>query len=104
MLRRTLLALTVASALFPAAALAATRSVSVANDYFSPRAVTVHAGDKVKWVWKGGKRKHNVASSTFGDSGVRRRGTFTVRFNRTGRYVYYCFLHDGMNGTVIVRR
>lgn len=103
-LRSTLLALALAAAVWPAAASAATRSVSVRNDFFSPRTVAVRKGDTVKWIWRSGGRRHNVASPSFGDSGVRRRGTFRVRFASTGRFRYYCYLHEGMSGTVVVRR
>lgn len=102
-LRVALVALA-AVALGSTGALAATHPVSVRNDYFSPKTVTVGVGDKVKWTWKSGRRRHNVASVAFGDSGVRRRGTFTIAFGRTGRFQYVCVLHEGMTGTVVVRR
>ena len=43
--RHTFAALAVATALWPAAASAATRSVTVGNDFFAPRTVTVVTGD-----------------------------------------------------------
>jgi plastocyanin len=85
-------------------ALAATRSVSVGNDLFKPKTVTIARGDSVRWVWRSGGRKHNVASPNFGDSGYKRRGSYAVSFARPGRYPYFCYLHDGMSGTVVVRR
>lgn len=94
----------VAALLSPAVAHGATRSVSVANNVFSPRSVTVDKGDKVKWVWRSGGRTHNVTSSSFRDSGNRGSGSFTVRFDRAGRFGYVCTLHSGMAGTVVVRR
>jgi plastocyanin len=99
-----LLALLVPALAVPAAASAGARAVGVRNDFFAPRTVTVIAGDTVRWTWQGGRRPHNVASPAFGDSGVRRRGTFAVRFRRAGSYAYFCYLHDGMTGTVVVRR
>jgi len=86
------------------AAGARTVSVSVRNDFFGPKAVTIARGDTVKWVWRSHGRKHNVVSPAFGDSGNRRRGTFTVHFTSAGRYAYYCGLHPGMDGTIVVRR
>jgi plastocyanin len=83
---------------------AARRAVSVRNDFFSPRKVTVAVGDKVRWIWRSGGRPHNVVSPSFGDSGVRARGSFTVSFRRAGRFRYVCMLHAGMTGTVVVRR
>ncbi|HEV7774036.1 MAG TPA: plastocyanin/azurin family copper-binding protein [Conexibacter sp.] len=100
-----LLALPLVLALLcPSPGLAATRSVTVGNDVFAPKTVTVARDDTVRWVWRSRGRKHNVASPAFGDSGNHRRGTFEVRFTRTGRYQYFCYLHGGMSGTVVVRR
>ncbi len=90
--------------LMPATAAARTVTVAVRNDIFAPKAVTIARGDTVRWVWRSRGRKHNVASPAFGDSGNKRRGSFTVRFSRAGRYAYFCYLHDGMSGTVVVRR
>ena len=98
-----LLALAVLCLASPAAG-ARTVSVSVKNDLFGPKTVTITRGDTVRWVWRSHGRKHNVVSSAFGDSGDRRRGTFTVRFRSAGRYAYYCGLHPGMDGTIVVRR
>jgi plastocyanin len=102
-IRPTLAVLAVA-ALWPAAAGAVTHAVSVENDFFAPKTVTIARGDTVRWVWRSGRRKHNVASPSFGDSGNHRRGTYAVHFTRAGRYQYFCFLHEGMSGTVVVRR
>ena len=98
-----LLLLAVLCLIAPAAA-ARTAAVSVRNDYFAPRTVTIARGDTVRWVWRSRGRKHNVASPSFGDSGNKRRGAYAMKFARAGRYAYFCFLHDGMSGTVVVRR
>lgn len=90
--------------LWPAAAHGATRSVAVRNNLFSPRTVTIGTGDSVKWAWRSGGVTHNVTGRSFADSGNRSRGSFTVRFNRAGRFGYVCTLHSGMSGTVVVRR
>lgn len=103
-IRATLVSLAATALLLPAVAQGATRSVGVGNNVFSPRTVTVSAGDKVKWVWRSGGRTHNVTSRSFADSGNRSRGAFTVRFGRAGRFGYVCTLHAGMTGTVVVRR
>jgi plastocyanin len=106
MIRHAKLLVPLALALLCLAPTAAARTVSVAvrNDLFAPKTVSIARGDTVRWVWRSRGRKHNVASPSFGDSGVRRRGTFAVRFARAGRYAYFCYLHDGMSGTVVVRR
>jgi plastocyanin len=88
----------------PSASTAHAASVSVRNDFFAPKTVAIARGDAVRWVWRSRGRKHNVASPAFGDSGYLRRGSYTIRFARPGRYAYFCYLHEGMSGTVVVRR
>jgi plastocyanin len=107
--RRTFVALALAVAAVAAAlgplttASAATRSVGVRDDYFSPATIAIARGDTIRWTWQG-RRRHNVANAAFGDSGYKRRGSFSVRFRRAGSYRYFCFLHEGMAATVVVRR
>ena len=96
-------ALAALAAASPSVASAATRTVAVRDDVFSPKAVTLARGDTVRWVWKG-RHKHDVASTAFGNSPFKRRGSFAVTFAHPGRYAYYCGLHEGMAGTIVVRR
>jgi plastocyanin len=93
-----------AAAVGGSAAAVASRPVAVGNDWFSPRVVTIDAGDRVRWTWRGGGRPHNVASPKLGDSGIKTRGSYAMTFRRSGRYPYRCVLHEGMTGTVVVRR
>ncbi len=90
-------------ALVPAAAGAATRTVSVADDYYAAKTVTIARGDTVRWVWKG-RHRHDVTNTSFGSSPLQRHGTFSVRFTSPGRYRYYCGVHMKMSGTVVVQR
>lgn len=107
-MRRRAIRLTLASSavlvlLWPALANGASRSVAVRNDFFSPRTVTIDRGDRVTWNWRSSGVTHNVTGGSFADSGNRSRGSFSVRFNRAGRFGYVCTLHSGMSGTVVVR-
>jgi plastocyanin len=88
---------------------AATKRVSVRDDVFSPRNVTVASRDKVIWRWRG-DNPHNVRFRSV-PSGASRRGSDTQssgRFARTfrqrGRYRYVCTIHAdiGMRGSVRV--
>jgi plastocyanin len=88
----------------PAASTAATRTVAVGNNFFSPRRISIRRGDRVRWSWRSAGTAHNVTSSRFRGSATRSSGSFTARFTRTGRYPYHCTIHPGMNGTVVVRR
>ena len=84
----------------PAAAAPAT--VTVANDAFSPSAVTVNVGESVTWNFN--EASHNVKGSggiagndSFG------KGTYTKTFSTAGTFSYVCEAHaDKMKGTVTV--
>ena len=84
------------------------RTVMVSNFQFSPRELTVHAGDTVTWVNQGGF--HNVTAEdgsfrcaegcdgTAGDPSAA-SWTFTRTFTAIGRQAYYCEVHGGPGGT-----
>lgn len=102
---RTALAAAVAVLLSAsAAASGATRSVAVRNDFFAPKTVTIAAGDTVAWVWRSSGNPHEVAGPSIRDSGIRSGGTFRLTFRGAGRHRYVCSFHEGMVGTVVVRR
>jgi plastocyanin len=90
----------VASAVLATQALAATRSVKVADDYFvrkgSVPTVTVKKGTKVTWRWTG-KDLHNLAV-TKGPvkfrSSFKSSGTYSKRLTRTGTYTIVCTIHQ----------
>ena len=90
----------VASAVLATQALAATRSVKVADDYFvrkgSVPTVTVRKGTKVTWRWAG-KDMHNIAV-TRGPvkfrSSFKSSGTYSKRVTRTGTYTIVCTIHQ----------
>jgi hypothetical protein len=71
------------------------------SDRFTPFALTIRAGDVVKWVNRDGD-DHTVVSddafNTAGHQGTDMRlaangGTFSLRFDHAGVFVYYCRFH-----------
>ena len=101
-MRKLLVAMLIAaaSAVLATQALAATRSVKVADDYFvrkgSVPTVTVKKGTKVTWRWAG-KEMHNVAV-TKGPvkfrSSYKTSGTYSQALTRTGTYTIVCSIHQ----------
>jgi plastocyanin len=90
---------------------AAAKRVSVRDDSFSPRSITVKRGGKVTWTWRG-VNEHNVTFTKVpkgarkNGAGLRARGSsFTRSFTKRGTYRYICTVHVafGMRGSVIVR-
>jgi plastocyanin len=92
--------ITALSAVLAVPALAATRSVKVADDYFvrkgSVPTVTVKKGTKVTWRFAG-KEMHNVAV-TKGPakfrSSFKTSGSYSKRVTRTGTYTIVCTIHQ----------
>ncbi len=82
-----------------APALAATKTVRVDDNVFSPKSLTVNKGDKLRFSWVG-DAPHNVKGAGI-NIGIRRSGTRTVTARRSGRLV--CTIHPGMTMRLRVR-
>jgi len=93
-----------ATALLAIPAFAATKSVSVKDNFFSPKTLTVGKNSTVKWVWKG-HAPHNV-TVTKGPvkfhSSTKVSGTFSKKMTRRGSYTLVCTIHSGMKMTLKV--
>jgi plastocyanin len=76
-------------------ALAATKSVTVKDNSFSPTSLTIKKGTKVKWTWKG-RAPHNV-TVTSGPvkfhSATQTSGSFSKKFSKKGTYTIVCTIH-----------
>ncbi|MEX0993524.1 MAG: plastocyanin/azurin family copper-binding protein [Solirubrobacterales bacterium] len=81
--------------------------ISVMDNYFDPRSVTVERGEAVRWTW-GGASRHNVVftkatgGATRKNVKARRSGNASRTFSVTGTYRYVCTLYEGMQGGVKV--
>jgi len=103
----TVLAVTAAVLAIPA--LARTRSVSVRDNVFSPRSLTIQRNDVVRFVWRG-RNPHDIRTRRRprGGNSVsverKRRGTYSKRFTRRGTYTLVCTVHPpNMRITIRVR-
>lgn len=71
------------------------------SDRFVPFGLTIHVGDVVKWVNNDGDAHTLVSDDAFNTAGHRgtdaplaaNGGTFRLRFNHPGMFVYYCRFH-----------
>lgn len=88
----------------PAAQFARGHVISIKNFAFLPRALTIHRGDSVTWVWRDHGIAHNVTGRGF-RSTTQTHGSFSLRFIRSGTYSYRCTIHraQGMVGAIVVR-
>jgi plastocyanin len=84
-----------------------TKKVTVGDNFFKPKTLTIKRGTKVTWVWHSFGIFHNV---TVKSGPVKFRshnksgGTFSHLFTKKGTYHLYCTLHPTkMKETIIVR-
>jgi plastocyanin len=81
-------------------------TIVVANNSFTPNALTVPVNTTVTYDWGVGPTlAHNVTFSTVGSPANipdRTSGSVTRQFNATGTFNYGCTNHPGMNGSVTV--
>ncbi len=85
-------------------AVAATRTVSIADFAFSPRTLTINVGDRVTWTNSDAVGHTATANSGAFDTGNIDQGeSATVRFTQAGTYRYICTPHPTMTGTIRVR-
>jgi plastocyanin len=89
---------------FGSAHAASTHTVTLKNFRFHPGTLTIHRGDRVKWVWAETEREHNVTFRHF-HSRTQESGSFTWKFSQRGTFRYRCTIHEeeGMLGKIIVR-
>jgi plastocyanin len=86
-------------------AFASTKTVSLRDNFFSPKSTTVAKNTTVRWVWKG-SNPHNV----FVKSGPRKfhstlksSGTYRHKMTVKGTYRIICQVHPGMTLKLVVK-
>jgi plastocyanin len=98
----------VTAAVVPASALggahaAANHAVTLKGVRFQPGTLNIKRGDSVTWVWNIRNSEHNVTFAGL-HSKTGSRGSFGVRFTRSGTFSYRCTIHvrQGMRGKIVV--
>jgi plastocyanin len=84
---------------------AVTTTVQVANNSFTPNAITIPVGTVVTWEWQGITAAHNVTFGAGGPGSIpdRTSGSAQLTFNTPGTFNYACTNHPpNMVGTVTV--
>jgi LPXTG-motif cell wall-anchored protein len=91
-----------------AAPRAATKNVTIKDNLFDPKTITVNVGDTVMWMDQG-QNEHTVtaddASFDSGDLKTGEKTSFAFTFSKAGTFAYHCKYHAslGMVGTVVVQ-
>lgn len=93
---------------FPSGVSAANVTISIVDNQFSPKTVSVNPGDTITFVNQGAMPHTATADNGLFDSGTIQPGqSFGATFNQGGTYQYHCKFHgsaggSGMAGTIIV--
>ena len=79
-------------------------AVKIDNFTFAPAALTIHAGDTVRWT-NHDDLPHNVVSEdkSFKSKTLDTDENFSYTFSKPGTYTYYCSIHPRMTGKVVVQ-
>ncbi|RYU77947.1 T9SS type A sorting domain-containing protein [Hymenobacter persicinus] len=80
--------------------LAATVTISVGDNFYSPQAVTIRPGDVVTWQYVG-QQSHPTASDNGAWVTFPMNSTATTKsltFNTLGNFPYHCTIHGGSGG------
>jgi plastocyanin len=96
------LALAITGASQPAST--ATKAVSIKATAFSPKNVTINAGDAVKWTNKDTKNHQVIANNgAFASPTIAPRKTYMHVFNSAGTFTYHDALHPSLTGRIVVK-
>ena len=75
-----------------------TKHVSVRNNSFAPKSLSIEEGTKVVWTWTDGGVPHNVtpANGKPGSATSSKKGfRFSKVFKKKGTFKYVCTIHPG---------
>jgi plastocyanin len=78
--------------------------VEMRHNRFTPARVVVAVGRTVRWTNRDAVA-HTVASAALhlSSEAIRPGQAFTFRPRRAGRFAYYCTIHAGQTGVLVVR-
>jgi LPXTG-motif cell wall-anchored protein len=76
-------------------------TVSMKDNKFQPKTVTISVGDSVTWKNEG-EEDHTATGSGFATGTVAPGSSASETFSDAGDYSYICDFHDEMKGTVVV--
>lgn len=88
----------------PATASPAATAVQIKDDAFSPRTLTVAAGQTIAFT-NNDDDAHTVTATdgSFDSKGLDTNGVWRHAFVKPGVYTYFCELHPFMKGTIVVK-
>ena len=88
--------------------LAASKTVTISSNKFTPKVVTIKKGESVTWVNKEGTHTVKADDGSFQSGTLTAGKSFSHTFDKAGSYKYYCTFHGSagghdMAGTIVVK-
>jgi plastocyanin len=87
---------------------AAGKTVTLTNNMFGPKTVTIKKGQSVTWVAKEGAHTVKADNGAFQSGTLTAGKSYSYTFNTPGTYGYHCTFHGSpghdMAGKVIVKK
>ena len=80
----------------------AAMDVTVDNFAFTPAAITIEAGQSIRWTNEQAVGHTVTSSDDVWDASLEGSGSFEFTFTAPGTYPYFCAIHPSMTGTVEV--
>jgi plastocyanin len=72
--------------------------VTITNNKFEPKTVTIKAGSEVTWENKEGTHAVSADDGSWSSSALTAGKTYSQKFDKPGKYPYYCAFHGGKGG------
>jgi len=72
--------------------------VTITNNKFEPKTVTIKAGSEVTWENKEGTHTISADDGSWTSSALTAGKTYSQKFDKPGKYPYYCAFHGGKGG------
>jgi len=72
--------------------------VTITNNKFEPKTITVKAGSEVAWENKEGSHTVTADDGSWTSSTLTAGQTYSHKFDKPGKYPYYCTFHGAKGG------
>jgi plastocyanin len=105
-IKRTIIVVAVAALLCAAAVLSKDKGkasqekgkVTITNNKFEPKMITVKVGSEVVWENKEGSHTVTADDGSWTSSTLTAGQTYSHKFDKPGKYPYYCTFHGAKGG------
>jgi plastocyanin len=98
-IKQTIIVAALAALLCAAAAVSQDKGkVIITNNKFEPKTTTIKAGSEVIWENKEGTHTVTADDGSWESSTLTAGQTYSHKFDKPGKYPYYCAFHGGKGG------